>query len=260
MSVAEGDDPSNLALTFIGETLDSEAGRSLLSASGFNWFLILAASIISILVIIGNIYLLIEYEHPEDKNQAWVPKIVIVFGLTLAVLQVMMYPLDVANTAACSQNLSPSSCNFTLPMYQLWLGIFIANLVLVWAIIPFTLFFYEADSDFTFFQKLKAALMWTIGLLCIICLIIGILYALVGYVIYPTQQLQSGTESISIILDPTSHAYTCIPPISLLNETPTSDLKLLNEMPTSDLKLLNETPTSDLKLCDAEHPQALTLQ
>ncbi len=121
--------------------------RELLAAEGFNWFLIFAAVVVGVLVIIANIYILIEYQHPEDKNQAWIPKIVVVFGLCVAVCQVLMYPLDVANTKACSQGVSPSSCTYTLPMYTLWLAIFIGNLVLVWAIIPFTLFLYEADSD-----------------------------------------------------------------------------------------------------------------
>jgi LMBR1 domain-containing protein 1 len=53
----------------------------------------------------------------------------------------------VANKAACSLNISPSSCTYTMPMYELWLSIFITNLVMVFAFIPFTMFFYEADSD-----------------------------------------------------------------------------------------------------------------
>lgn len=40
-----------------------------------------------------------------------------------------------------------SACHYTMPMYLLWKIVFIANLVIVFAIIPFTLFFYEADSD-----------------------------------------------------------------------------------------------------------------
>lgn len=152
----------------------------------------------------GCVYILIEYQHPEDRNQAWFPKIVVVFGLTIAVCSVLMFPLvssrccgsctgrmqimpcwstmqahtrlhastecprhltqttaccsnrpkrltmclqDVANKAACSLGVSPSACKYTLPMYQLWLAVFVGNLVLVFAIIPFTLFFYEADSD-----------------------------------------------------------------------------------------------------------------
>ncbi|GFH27013.1 uncharacterized protein HaLaN_25264 [Haematococcus lacustris] len=82
------------------------------------------------LQLLACVYIIVEYQHPEDKNQAWFPKIV-----------------DVANKAACSANLSPTACSYTLPMYTIWMAVFIANLVLVYAFIPFTLFLYEADSE-----------------------------------------------------------------------------------------------------------------
>lgn len=138
--------------------------------------------------------MLVDYSHPEDHNQAWFPKGVVILGLSLAIDTVLMFPLvrrrqrvaqhlqlvvtvavaagragarvplpasrpcgpsvvppclvqDVANKAACSSGISPSACSYTLPMYTLWQAAFIANLVMVFAFIPFTLFFYEADSD-----------------------------------------------------------------------------------------------------------------
>lgn len=164
-----------------------------MAAEGFNWFIILVVVVVTILVLIGCVYILIEYQHPEDRNQAWFPKAVVIFGLSLAILTVLMFPLDVANQEACSSGVSPSACTYTLPMETLWNAVFIANLVLVFAIIPFTVFFYEADSDFTFFQQIKAGLGWAFMFVVFISLVIGILYALVGYVVYPTQQLSSGT-------------------------------------------------------------------
>lgn len=123
-------------------------GRALLALpEGFNWFLILVAAVVSLLVLGGCVYILIEYQHPEDRNQAWFPKIIVIFSMTLAIWTVLMFPLDVANTNACSSSISPSACKYTLPMTQLWYAVFIANLVLVFLILPFTLFFYEGDSD-----------------------------------------------------------------------------------------------------------------
>ena len=43
-----------------------------MAAVGFNWFLILVTVIVGILVVLSNIYILIHYSHPDDKNQAWV--------------------------------------------------------------------------------------------------------------------------------------------------------------------------------------------
>ncbi|GAX73906.1 hypothetical protein CEUSTIGMA_g1356.t1 [Chlamydomonas eustigma] len=186
---------------------------------GYNWFLILVAVIVSVLVLLSNVYILIHYSHPEDNNQAWVPKIVVVTGLTISVLAVLMYPLDIANNNACSASLSPSACTYTLPMYTLWEIVFWAMLVLAFVIIPFTLFYYEADSDFTLFQKIKGALAWTLLLMVIVGLIIGILYALIGYVTWDVQLLTSGTASLSLLFNYTesgalsgnsSYMYPCI--------------------------------------------------
>lgn len=89
----------------------------------------------------------LQYQHPEDRNQAWVPKIIVLLSMWLAITSVLMFPLDVANTRACSTGVSPSACTLTLPMYTLWQAVFISGLVLAFAIIPFTMFYYEADSD-----------------------------------------------------------------------------------------------------------------
>jgi LMBR1 domain-containing protein 1 len=51
---------------------------------------------ISFLMIIA-LYLLINYQHPDDKNDAYFPKAVVIFGFVLAGITVLMLPLDVAN-------------------------------------------------------------------------------------------------------------------------------------------------------------------
>ena len=40
-----------------------------------------------------------------------------------------------------------SYCTFAIPTTQLWFACFIANAVLVYLVIPFAMFYYEADSD-----------------------------------------------------------------------------------------------------------------
>ncbi len=74
-------------------------------------------------MLVGNIYVLAFYAHPEDRNQAWFPKIVVLLGLTLAFLSVLMLPLDRANRNACDQSKIVSACTFTLPMTALWYGL-----------------------------------------------------------------------------------------------------------------------------------------
>ena len=79
--------------------------------------------------------------------QAWFPKGVVVFGITLSIWTVLLFPLDTANRKACSSDVPSSYCTFTLPTEQLWLAVFIINAILVFVIIPFALFYYEADSE-----------------------------------------------------------------------------------------------------------------
>ena len=41
--------------------------------SGYNWFLIIITVIVSILAVGVALYLLIVYQHPEDRNQVRCP-------------------------------------------------------------------------------------------------------------------------------------------------------------------------------------------
>jgi LMBR1 domain-containing protein 1 len=52
-----------------------------------------------------------------------------------------------ANRKACSPDVPVSYCTLTLPTRQLWLACFIANAVLTFVVIPFAMFYYEADSE-----------------------------------------------------------------------------------------------------------------
>ena len=83
-------------------------------------FLIFITVVVTVAMLVGNIYVLAFYAHPEDRNQAWFPKIVVLLGLTLAFLSVLMLPLDRANRNACDQSKIVSACTFTLPMTELW--------------------------------------------------------------------------------------------------------------------------------------------
>jgi LMBR1 domain-containing protein 1 len=52
-----------------------------------------------------------------------------------------------ANRNACSPEVPASYCTLTIPTQQLWLACFIANAVLTFVVIPFAMFYYEADSE-----------------------------------------------------------------------------------------------------------------
>ena len=116
-------------------------------AAGYNWLLIIVTVIVCVLSAVAALYLLIIYQHPEDANQAWLPKGIVLLGITLSIWTILLFPLDIANRHACSPNVPPSYCTFAIPSKQLWYACFIANALLTFVVIPFVVFYYEADSE-----------------------------------------------------------------------------------------------------------------
>lgn len=60
-------------------------------------FLIIAIAVTLSFLLIIAVYLLINFQHPDDKNDAYLPKLVVIFGIVLSGMTVLMLPLDVAN-------------------------------------------------------------------------------------------------------------------------------------------------------------------
>jgi LMBR1 domain-containing protein 1 len=57
----------------------------------FSVFLVILAVIVSVLVVVVNIYVLINYQHPDDRNQAYFPKFVVVRFLSCSLLLVALF-------------------------------------------------------------------------------------------------------------------------------------------------------------------------
>ena len=67
-----------------------------------DWFLILVSCISVVLLFIVSLYFLVYYQHPDDKNEAWFPKITVLLGMMIAGATVLLLPLDVANNEGYS--------------------------------------------------------------------------------------------------------------------------------------------------------------
>jgi LMBR1 domain-containing protein 1 len=76
------------------------------------------------------------FQSEEDKNTAIFPKVVVVVGLTLTCINILMLPYDVANARTRS----------SIPVDLLWVILYV--IIAVWSIgvIPFTIFYYEAED------------------------------------------------------------------------------------------------------------------
>ena len=62
-------------------------------------FLLIVTVVAFFILFVISVYLLVYYQHPDDKNEAWFPKIVVVLGFVLAGATALLLPLDVANNA-----------------------------------------------------------------------------------------------------------------------------------------------------------------
>ena len=62
-------------------------------------FLILVMVVAFFILLIVGVYLLVYYQHPDDHNDAYFPKAVVILGFVLAGVTVLLFPLDVANRA-----------------------------------------------------------------------------------------------------------------------------------------------------------------
>ena len=63
-------------------------------------FLVIVTIVLTVLLLLINFYLLAIYCHPDDKGlgTSLILKILVMVGLTLSWAQILMMPLDVANT------------------------------------------------------------------------------------------------------------------------------------------------------------------
>ena len=106
-------------------------------------FMIIMLSIIGVMLLIANVYLLAYYSHPDDGGFGadLFAKIIMILGMTLTWSVVLMFPLDVSN--------SRGSMDVSFRMDLFWMIIYICIAAFVLIIIPGMIYYYEADPDWS---------------------------------------------------------------------------------------------------------------
>jgi LMBR1 domain-containing protein 1 len=110
-------------------------------------FFLIFIILVTIALLISNIYILAYYCHPDDKGfgSALICKIIVVLGMTLAWAQVLMLPLDVANNRSFGGGIN---------MQIFWEIVYISTAIMVVIIIPSLSAYYECDPDDSFVKLL----------------------------------------------------------------------------------------------------------
>jgi len=156
-------------------------------------FLIISILIAVAILAVVSFYLLVHFQHPDDKNDAYFPKFVVLTGFVLAGCTVLLLPLDVANNdgyAGCD-GYNTKVCG-GLNMNLLWQIMYMITLVYLVFFIPFSVFFYEADDGTLMGGPRKsrafAASIWQIAVIVIVGLVLAICYYFLSYTSIPVTE------------------------------------------------------------------------
>ncbi|GAM23900.1 hypothetical protein SAMD00019534_070750 [Acytostelium subglobosum LB1] len=125
---------------------------------------------------LASLYLIVYFQHPDDKNVAYFPKVVVILGFALAAVSVLMLPLDVANLTT----------NGGFPMETMWIVVYIVIAVFAIVIVPFAMFFYESEEADGSGNQFTGAIKGTFAILFLFVAIVVILWFLIGIADIPT--------------------------------------------------------------------------
>jgi len=95
--------------------------------------------------------------------------------MTLAWAQVLMLPLDVSNMTGFGGGLD---------MKLFWFIVYITTAVFVLVLLPWFIYYYEADDDLTICQKIKYSFSYLFATIIIILIVLVVLYGFIGIVKY----------------------------------------------------------------------------
>jgi len=129
------------------------------------WFLIIVVIVVTVMVMLGSLYVLVYFQAEEDKNTAIAPKIAVVVGLSLSCLLVLTLPLDVANRSTASD----------MDIETLWQVEYMLVAVMAIGVVPFLIFFYEAEDpesrQYQWWTAIKYEVITIV--VCLTCVLIG---------------------------------------------------------------------------------------
>ena len=116
----------------------------------------------------------------------------VILGLTLSWAQVLILPLDVANSHGLGGGLDIS---------LLWMIIYLTILVMVTILLPFAIFLYESDDELTPARRVCYALQLEFCTLVVVCLILFISWAYLKYADIPVEVLTKPSSEIQDMND-----------------------------------------------------------
>mmetsp|Transcript_25309 Transcript_25309/g.45600 ORF Transcript_25309/g.45600 Transcript_25309/m.45600 type:complete len:543 (-) Transcript_25309:101-1729(-) len=162
------------------------------------WLICVTVVAFVILTVVG-FYLVVKYQHPDDKNDAYIPKLVVMFGFVLSGATVLLLPLDVANNegyAGCD-GFDTAICG-GLNMELFWEIIYWLIPIWIFILIPVSTFYYEADDGMIMAgtsvgakpnSRIKEAIKYELFVVVIFGLIFALTYLFLNETAIPVREV-----------------------------------------------------------------------
>jgi LMBR1 domain-containing protein 1 len=153
-------------------------------------FLIVTAIIFALLLLGGSFMLLVYFSHPDDRNEAYFPKVVVITALWLGAAAILVLPYDIANSRGDGGGLRVDI---------LWQVVLIAIAFYITILIPFAFFYYESNKDpeeeLSCWQtQLCDGLKYTIGFLFTFLVILFIMFAFLNEAELPVNRIAQNSQ------------------------------------------------------------------
>jgi LMBR1 domain-containing protein 1 len=160
--------------------------------------------LITLGLIITNIYILIYFSHPDDKDSilGYILKGIVIIGLTLAWCQVLMIPLDVSNNRTFGGGIN---------MKTFWLIIFVITIIYILIIFPISSSLYDCQDEWTPCEKIRHCLCFFLAIIIFFIAITAILYSSIGKTDIPISVIKCHNTPILSSVAPVAPHLICIP-------------------------------------------------
>eukprot|EP00569_Conticribra_weissflogii_P003296 CAMPEP_0171328156 /NCGR_PEP_ID=MMETSP0878-20121228/481_1 /TAXON_ID=67004 /ORGANISM="Thalassiosira weissflogii, Strain CCMP1336" /LENGTH=496 /DNA_ID=CAMNT_0011827985 /DNA_START=169 /DNA_END=1656 /DNA_ORIENTATION=- len=169
-------------------------------------FLIIVTVVAFFILLVVGLYLVVKFQHPDDKNDAYLPKLIVILGFVTSGATVLLLPLDKANGEGYPgcDGYDTKLCG-GLNMELFWSIMYWMVPVFLFLLIPFSTFYYEADDGMLMAgtsigakpnSRIKEALKYETFVVVIFGLIFAMTYLFLNETAIPVREVTGPSFSM----------------------------------------------------------------
>ncbi|KAL7465366.1 hypothetical protein ACHAXS_007681 [Conticribra weissflogii] len=169
-------------------------------------FLIIVTVVAFFILLVVGLYLVVKFQHPDDKNDAYLPKLIVILGFVTSGATVLLLPLDKANGEGYPgcDGYDTKLCG-GINMELFWSIMYWMVPVFLFLLIPFSTFYYEADDGMLMAgtsigakpnSRIKEALKYETFVVVIFGLIFAVTYLFLNETAIPVREVTGPSFSM----------------------------------------------------------------